>query len=40
MILGISGSGRVNGTTSKVIKKILENCNEETEFIYLYLERK
>lgn len=35
MILGISGSGRVNGITSKVIKKILENCNEETEFISL-----
>lgn len=35
MILGISGSGRKNGTTSDVIKYILENTGEEFEYISL-----
>lgn len=35
MILGISGSGRKNGTTSDVIKYILENSGEEYEYISL-----
>lgn len=35
MILGISGSSRANGTTSDVIKYILEQSGQEYEYVSL-----
>lgn len=34
-VLGISGSGRINGYSTKIIKDILGKINHETEFISL-----
>jgi multimeric flavodoxin WrbA len=35
LILGISGSSRANGTTSDVIKYILEQSGQEYEYVSL-----
>ena len=35
MILGISGSGRANGTTSDVVNYILEESGQEYEYVSL-----
>lgn len=35
MILGISGSPRSDGITSHAIKKVLSNCEDETQYISL-----